>query len=165
MGLLYLQGTWMAQSVRHLPSVQVMILGSWDWAQSQSLCSVGSLLLLFSPLVPTLAISVAWSLSLSNKYIKSFLKKGITVTSRKTSGQSTEVFKFLYKSSHPHLFLQLQIKAIVSGHLKCKYRTVSYLRELLLPLIPLDPTYSLLSSFKLFIEDIDIHWLHTEICY
>ena len=38
-------GTWVAQSVKHLPLAQVMILGSWDPAAHGALCSVGSLLL------------------------------------------------------------------------------------------------------------------------
>ena len=34
-------GTWTAQSVKHLPSVQVMILGSWDQAPCLAPCSAG----------------------------------------------------------------------------------------------------------------------------
>lgn len=37
-------GAWMAQLVKHLPLAQVMILGSWDWAPCQTLCSAGSIL-------------------------------------------------------------------------------------------------------------------------
>ena len=40
-----LRGTWVAQSVRHLPSAQVMIAGSWDGVLRWALCSMGSLLL------------------------------------------------------------------------------------------------------------------------
>ena len=38
-------GTWVAQSVKHLPSAQVMIPGSWDGALHWAPCSPGSLLL------------------------------------------------------------------------------------------------------------------------
>ena len=40
-----LKGAWVAQLVKHLPSVQVMIPGSWDQAPHWAPCSVGSLLL------------------------------------------------------------------------------------------------------------------------
>ena len=39
------QGAWVAQSVKHLPSAQVMIPGSWDWAPHWAPCSGGTLLL------------------------------------------------------------------------------------------------------------------------
>ena len=38
-------GAWVAQSIKHLPSAQVMIPGSWDRALHQAPCSVGGLLL------------------------------------------------------------------------------------------------------------------------
>ena len=58
------QGAWVAQSVRCLPCVQVMIPGSGrDEASHQAPCSAGSLLLLLS-LCP---FSCSYSLSLSNK--------------------------------------------------------------------------------------------------
>ena len=38
-------GTWLVQSVKHLPSAQVMIPGSWDGAPHWASCSAGSLLL------------------------------------------------------------------------------------------------------------------------
>ena len=40
-----MRGTWMIQSVKLLPSAQVMIPGSWDQALHQTPCSVRSLLL------------------------------------------------------------------------------------------------------------------------
>ena len=40
-----LRGAWVAQSIRHLLSAQVMITGSWDQVQSQAPCSGKSLLL------------------------------------------------------------------------------------------------------------------------
>ena len=52
-----------AQSVKHLPSAQVMIPGSCDQAPGQALCSAGSLLL---PL-PLPAAPPAYTLSLSDK--------------------------------------------------------------------------------------------------
>jgi len=53
-----LWGAWVAQSVKHLPSAQVTISGSWDRVLRWALCSAGSLLL---PLPP------AHAHSLSNK--------------------------------------------------------------------------------------------------
>ena len=38
------RGTWVAQSVKHLPLAQVMISVSWDQTPRQALCSAGSLL-------------------------------------------------------------------------------------------------------------------------
>ena len=38
-------GASVAQSLKHLPSAEVMIPGSWDGALCWALCSVGSLLL------------------------------------------------------------------------------------------------------------------------
>ena len=38
------RATWVAQSVKHLPSAQVMIPGYWDGAPCQALCWVRSLL-------------------------------------------------------------------------------------------------------------------------
>ena len=35
---------WVAQWVKPLPSAQIMISGSWDWAPYRALCSAGSLL-------------------------------------------------------------------------------------------------------------------------
>ena len=40
------RGTWVAQLVKHMPSAQVMISGSWDQALHWAQCSMGSLLLL-----------------------------------------------------------------------------------------------------------------------
>ena len=53
-------GTWVAQSVKHLPLAQVMIPESWDGAPHQAPCSVGGLHLPL-PLpaaLPTCAVSV-----------------------------------------------------------------------------------------------------------
>jgi len=58
-------GAWVARSVKHLPSAQVMISGSWDGARHQASCSAGSLLLSLPLPLPT-----AHSLFLK-KYIKS----------------------------------------------------------------------------------------------
>ena len=38
-------GTWVAQSVKCLPSAQVMVPGSWDQAPHRAPCSAGDLLL------------------------------------------------------------------------------------------------------------------------
>ena len=69
-------GAWVAQSVKLLPLAQVMIPGSWNWAQHQGPCSAGSLFLplplLLSPFL--LSHSLIISLKLISK--KSFLKKG-----------------------------------------------------------------------------------------
>jgi len=48
------RGTWVAQSVKYLLSVQVTIPGSWDQALHQAPCSAGSLLL---PLPLSLSVS------------------------------------------------------------------------------------------------------------
>ena len=52
-----------AQAVKHPPSAQVVIPGSWDWAPHWASCSPESLLL---PL-PLLLLLLVLSLSLSNK--------------------------------------------------------------------------------------------------
>ena len=52
-----IQGAWVAQSVRHLPSGHVMILGSQDGAPHQAPCSVESLLLPLLLTVLVLALS------------------------------------------------------------------------------------------------------------
>ena len=66
--LLYLKvklfrGVWAAQSVKCLPSVQIMISGSWDGALCWAPCSVGSLLLPLPLPLPLLVLSCL----LSNK--------------------------------------------------------------------------------------------------
>ena len=53
-----------AQLVKHLPSAQVMIPGSWDQAPRWAPCSVGSLL------VPPLSLCLSLSLKLINKILK-----------------------------------------------------------------------------------------------
>ena len=62
-----LEGTWMAQLVKHFPLTQVMISGSWDLAPHQAPCSAGSLFLSLPLSLPLLSLS----LSLTNKQIKS----------------------------------------------------------------------------------------------
>ena len=58
-------GAWVAQSVKHLPSLQVMISGSWNQALCQAPCSAGSLLL---PLMLPLLVQLhALIKSLKNK--------------------------------------------------------------------------------------------------
>ena len=44
----YQRGAWVAQSVKRLPSTQVMILGSWDQALHHAPCSVGRACFSFS---------------------------------------------------------------------------------------------------------------------
>ena len=53
-----IQGAWVAQSVKCLPSAQVMIPGSWDGAPRQAPCSVGSLLLPLPLPLPLLVLSL-----------------------------------------------------------------------------------------------------------
>ena len=60
------RGTWIAELVRHLPSTQVMIPGSWDWTPHWDPCSSGNLLL------PLLVLSL--SLCQINKYTLFFFK-------------------------------------------------------------------------------------------
>ena len=66
---LELRGAWGAQSVKHLPSAQVTILGSWDRAPCRAPCSAGSLLLPLPqlPLLPKRMLSLSHSLILSLK--------------------------------------------------------------------------------------------------
>ena len=52
------RGAWVTQSVKHLPSAQVMIPGSWDRAPHQAPCSAGRLLLPLSLLLPLLVLSL-----------------------------------------------------------------------------------------------------------
>ena len=61
-------GAWVAQSVKHLLSAQVMIPVSWDRAPHRALCSAGSLLPPLSLLasLPTCDLSR----SVSNKLVK-----------------------------------------------------------------------------------------------
>ena len=49
-------GAWLAQPVEHLPSAQVMILGSWDQTPPWAPCSGGSLLLPLPLLLPLLVL-------------------------------------------------------------------------------------------------------------
>ena len=51
-----MQGTWVAQLVKHLPLGQIMISVSWNQAPNGGPCSAGSLLL---PLVPACALSLS----------------------------------------------------------------------------------------------------------
>ena len=92
----------MAQSVKRLPSAQVMISGSWDGAAHWAPCSVGSLLL---PL--PLSLLVLFSLSLSNKGIKFFLKILFIylteITSRQREREGGEVGSPLCREPHAGL--------------------------------------------------------------
>ena len=49
---------WVAQSVKHLPLAQVMILGSWDRAPCWAPCSVWSVLVSLHLLMHVLAFSL-----------------------------------------------------------------------------------------------------------
>ena len=60
------EGAWVAQPVKHLPSAQVMIPGSWDPVPRSAPGPAGSLLLPL-PLPPICALLLSLSLSLSNK--------------------------------------------------------------------------------------------------
>jgi len=68
-------GAWVAQMVKHLPSAQVMIPGSWDQALCPAPCSAGSLLLLLP--LPPLLFFFSFSLPLKsiNKTFKKIKKK------------------------------------------------------------------------------------------
>ena len=68
-------GAWVAQSVKHLPSAQIMISGSWDQVLYQAPYSMESLLLSL-PLHNYPQHFCALSLSLSlNKILKKKKKK------------------------------------------------------------------------------------------
>ena len=60
-------GTWVAQSVKHLPLAQVMIPGSWDQAPHWAPFSEGSLLLPLPLPLPAAPPAYVLSLSQSNK--------------------------------------------------------------------------------------------------
>jgi len=64
------QGTWVAQSVKHLPSAQVMISGSQDRVPHQAPSSVGSLLLPLPLPLCLLVLSLSLPLSQINKIFK-----------------------------------------------------------------------------------------------
>ena len=53
------RGTWVAQLVRHLPSSQVLILGSWDRVLHRAPCE--------EPVSPSAYVSASVSVSLVNK--------------------------------------------------------------------------------------------------
>ena len=53
------RGAWVAQSVKHLPSAQLIITGSWDRAHHRAPCSVGSLLLPLPLLLPLLVLALS----------------------------------------------------------------------------------------------------------
>lgn len=54
---------WVAPLVKHLPSAQVMISGSWDRGPRWAPCSVGSLLLPLLLLLPLVVLSLFFALS------------------------------------------------------------------------------------------------------
>ena len=54
-------GIWVAQCVKPLPSIQVMISGSWDRALHRAVCSAGSLL--------PLSLSLSASLSTCDLFL------------------------------------------------------------------------------------------------
>ena len=55
------RGTWVAQSVKHLSSAQVMISGSWDWVLHQAPCSAKSFSLSLCPSPHFCALSLTLS--------------------------------------------------------------------------------------------------------
>ena len=69
-----LHGAWVTQLVKHLPSAQVMVPGSWDRAPSQAPCLAESLL---TPLLWPSPKSCSRSLTLFLKLKKKNLKKKI----------------------------------------------------------------------------------------
>ena len=91
------RGAWVAQSVKHLPSAQVMILGSWDQVPHQAPCSAGSLLLslplpLLLPLLCSLSLSL--SLFLSRCQInKIFNKNYLFILESREWGQRERILK------------------------------------------------------------------------
>ena len=54
------RGLWVAQSIKRLPSAQVMILGSWNRVSCRAPCSAGSLLL-FLPFLLVFLLSLSFS--------------------------------------------------------------------------------------------------------
>ena len=67
-------GTWVAQSVKHLPLAQVMIPGSCDGAPHQPPCSADGLLLP-SPSAPPPACALLCSVSKEQNLFKIFIYK------------------------------------------------------------------------------------------
>ena len=74
----------MAQSVKHLPSAQILVSGSWDRVLHQASCSAGSLLLPLPLLFPLLVLSL--NLSQINKML--FLKFYLFITERHTEREA-----------------------------------------------------------------------------
>ena len=88
----------MAQSVKHLPSAQVMIPGSWDQAPHWASYSAGSLLLPLPLPLPLLVSSLSLYLSLSG-----FKDKGWGPSPR-----NVDSFEKLEKSKGTGLLWRLQ---------------------------------------------------------
>lgn len=67
-------GAWVAQQVKHLPSAQVMIPESWDWAPHWAPCSAGVLLFPI-PLSPSFSPSAFLSPCLCTLSLSLFLSE------------------------------------------------------------------------------------------
>ena len=71
--------TWVAQSVKHLPSAQVRISGSWDGAHIRLPTQQGLCFSLSLCLPPQLVFSLSLSLSQINKPILKIFKRNIFI--------------------------------------------------------------------------------------
>jgi len=91
-----LWGVWLAQSVKRLPSAQVMIPGSRDRAPRQTPCSAGSLLLPLLVAPPAYALSLSLSVKQTNTILKlkkiqlTFVKSTTQLVKAKILGHITE---------------------------------------------------------------------------
>ena len=68
------RGAWVAQLVKHLPTAQVMISGSWDPVPGQAFCSAGTLLLPLPLLSLPLSLINKLFVKKTGKYLKAFVQ-------------------------------------------------------------------------------------------
>ena len=71
---IHLWHAWVAQSVKHLPSAQVMISGSWDWVPHGVPYSAGSLLLPLPLPLPTVYVCMLSLIQINKINLKNRLK-------------------------------------------------------------------------------------------
>ena len=72
-------GHLVAQSIKLLPSAQVMIPESWEWAPGQTPCSVGSLLFPFLLPLPLLVLFLSLSLKIFKIFFSILISNMINV--------------------------------------------------------------------------------------
>ena len=106
-----------APGVKHLPSAQVMISGSWGRAPHRTPCSVESLLFPFSLPLPLPLLMLILSLSLSQ--IDKILNK-------KKKGKVCFLSSIANPSPKGNLFFFSPLKVILPNCCVCSYRLLPY---------------------------------------